>query len=643
MRRQWLALLLASSCSPRLCIAKAGAESKCLNTLRVVSAIRDVVSSTAVAAELAHVFATSCPWSTRVTENISRIVDQLVQQSGHDVQAWRTVRPVQKAEAALGAFVTMPQCNGVRVGLGGEQSKMLCRPNSALRALNCQVMSVGSNGDAAFERQMHALAPDCSIQTWDGTLVGRRQHLAALLPNFTTFVPHNFGPDSWRLINGSAVSVLKIDCEGCELTALSPWISNVCTDRILIEVHAADPNRTAVMLEHLHLHGYHLGYGENNPLCGPWTGLRCVELSYLRHEPCVRQEGAKLEGADNSQRARRNLREVEQTLSSKPPLERRIESVAVVQHSHTAAARPILLRGRQQLERWRASDTDASLELSHFIVFWADEPSGCPALQASLPFDENVSCVSSRGAGSEFPGLDSVASMRNAGKHTNTLQKGQYNMQWAYNNCDAPMLSWAWHTRSTYDFVWFLEWDTAWSGDLAHMLAGYHGLSYTLNGSLLPEHDLLCDRKGAGHSGVVTAGSPHHMKRNKTHFSFGALRSCLPGVTRLSARLLQRVVRWTRQEPGSYIYCEMRAATMCNTPQPPGEGVDDNWSNCSWSDLRWSDGHSELFSTSSYSYTARVDQQMPPNILFNDSRPPQFYHRYKWTSVPSLAWNGSVE
>ena len=625
-----LVVLLASAVQPRPCYAKASATSKCLNTLHVVSAIRDIVRSIPVAAELAHVFSTSCS-NSPLLGNITSIVDQLVQESGNDVQAWRIARPVQRAKEALGAFVAMPQCNGTRVGLGGEQSKMLCRPALMPSESGCLFISVGSNGDAAFEKQMHALAPACSIQTWDGTLVGRRKHLSAQLPNFTTFVPHNFGPESWRQINASSVSVLKIDCEGCELTALVPWVRNICTDRILVEVHVVNATKTAVTLEDLRAEGYELGYGENNPLCGPWTALRCVELSYARREPCSRQVG--LEDRDISWRASQPQRRLSTSADVvKPPVpHRRAELVAVVQHSHTAAARPILLRARQQLDRWRGSPASRVLDLSHFVVFWADEPSGCPALKSSLPFDENVSCVSSRAMGSHFPGFDSIWAMAGQGRHTETLRKGRYNKQFAYNNCDGPMLSWARSAGTAYDFAWFLEWDLAWSGDLAQMVASYHGSSYTVSGLVQPPPDLLCDRLGAGHMGIVVPHSPHHMKRNRTHFPFPTLRTCLPGAIRVSARLLLRVMRWTMLESGSYIYCEMRAATMCNTPQPPGKGIDEYWENCSWADLRKSDGHRGLFSTSTYSYTANVPQNIPPKVLFNDSNAPQFYHRYKWT------------
>ena len=87
-----------------------------------------------------------------------------------------------------------------------------------------------------------------------------------------------------------------------------------------------------------------------------------------------------------------------------------------------------------------------------------------------------------------------------------------------------------------------------------------------------------------------------------------------------------------RSKLGSCIFCEMRAATMCNTPQPPGEASGACWDNCSWADLR-SDGHGALFDARTYSFVARVDSgndSIPAEDLFNASRTPQFFHRYKW-------------
>ena len=275
----WLALL----CAPAPTIGSAAVKLR--HALDLLHKIGEVIAEPAVAADLAIVFATSDEYGTRKT------VDSLVEHTGANVQEWRAARVVQHATGTpgvRGSFVVLPACvNGIRVGLAGEQAKMVCDPGmEILKRKNCRVVSVGSNGDAAFERDIHRLAPECYIETWDGTLVGTRQHLRSQLPDFINFIPHNFGAESWKESTVRTVSTLKIDCEGCELTVLPAWIEHVCTEMLLVEVHNYNGTKVAAMLQKVTTAGYRVLYGEDNPRCGKITGMRCTEVAFSRRDPC---------------------------------------------------------------------------------------------------------------------------------------------------------------------------------------------------------------------------------------------------------------------------------------------------------------------------------------------------------------------
>jgi hypothetical protein len=145
-----------------------------------------------------------------------------------------------------------------------DGGKLVCKAADALRP-PCRVFSVGSNGDASFENGIHALSPECRIDTFDGTLVGRRSKLAAALPSFVRFHPLNWSPSTLgeivQTLDGNAregrkgaawtpsppptLPVLKIDCDGCEFNSLMPFLERVCTEQILIEIHAVEPRARA--------------------------------------------------------------------------------------------------------------------------------------------------------------------------------------------------------------------------------------------------------------------------------------------------------------------------------------------------------------------------------------------------------------
>ena len=125
-----------------------------------------------------------------------------------------------------------------RVGdAGGEAGKPICDPAQLFSTPSCHVLSIGSNGDAAFETDVLKRAPHCRVETFDGTLTGERQALRANLPSAVVFHDENWDSHSWKRFAGSEITLLKIDCEGCELTALLRFIAHAVVRQIVVEVH----------------------------------------------------------------------------------------------------------------------------------------------------------------------------------------------------------------------------------------------------------------------------------------------------------------------------------------------------------------------------------------------------------------------
>ena len=148
-----------------------------------------------------------------------------------------------------GAVLTYSKKRG---NLDGD--KLVCDPGATLaqRADSpCRVVSVGSNGDMSFENATRTAAPHCAIDTWDGTLGGHnvaKKRMKLEAAKWLNFIPRNFEPSSWQFYahasnhskgwrrHRPSVRLLKMDCEGCEFDSLRPWLTNVCTEQILIEV-----------------------------------------------------------------------------------------------------------------------------------------------------------------------------------------------------------------------------------------------------------------------------------------------------------------------------------------------------------------------------------------------------------------------
>ena len=206
------------------------------------------------------------------------------------------------------ATVSLPRACGSLLNFTGwlrddgrRESKVACGPPTRALRAPCSVISVGSNGEAGFEEGVHAIAPHCTIDVWDGTLGPRRR---ARVPKYANLklIERNFDHQSYQeyASQRSSISLLKMDCEGCEMMSLPRFIETICTDQVILEVHAhpifwshtvakdrADLRShqfdgLAAFFARLGTH-YSPFFGEYNPGC---PMFRCFEVSFVRRVPC---------------------------------------------------------------------------------------------------------------------------------------------------------------------------------------------------------------------------------------------------------------------------------------------------------------------------------------------------------------------
>ena len=177
---------------------------------------------------------------------------------------------------------------GPPLGKGGDGGKFICDADKLLRSPGCLVVSVGLNDDTRFESDLHSAWPECEIIGYDGTLDAAK---TAAVPKFITHLPLNFNASTYVAYakSRSRVSLLKIDCDGCEYTAIQPWVDNVCTEQIVVEMHkktTVSPYmnvvRNHLLLRHLHRAGYRIAFLEPNPLY-PKLG---TEYTLVRQKRC---------------------------------------------------------------------------------------------------------------------------------------------------------------------------------------------------------------------------------------------------------------------------------------------------------------------------------------------------------------------
>ncbi len=138
-------------------------------------------------------------------------------------------------------------CNvNARMGCPGDGGKWVCDPHHFLGTENCVVYSIGSNDEFSFEEAVYDFNPKCEIHTFDHATAATEK------PPFLHFHP-------WKLANHDSlseskftirsimrrlghhnISVLKIECGGCELDSFNAVTfppGNGAIRQILMEVH----------------------------------------------------------------------------------------------------------------------------------------------------------------------------------------------------------------------------------------------------------------------------------------------------------------------------------------------------------------------------------------------------------------------
>ena len=192
----------------------------------------------------------------------------------------------------------MACANLTRYGLQLNQDggKTLCNAEPLFRSADCLVVSVGlesrfSRDSKDFEADLLSAFPACKLVGFDGTL---SDEAAARVPSTVQLYRKNFDNRTWELpvfSQASRVSLLKIDCESCEYSALPAWVDHVCTEQIIVEIHQhasrwsprKNIEKRHALLTHLHRRGFRMAFVEPNPYFPSTSG----EYTLVRNESCL--------------------------------------------------------------------------------------------------------------------------------------------------------------------------------------------------------------------------------------------------------------------------------------------------------------------------------------------------------------------
>ena len=205
-------------------------------------------------------------------------------------------------------------CAGLeRFGNQGDGGKALCEPDQLLADPECRIVSIGVNADVSFEMALHERGRHCAIDAYDGTLSAMKVHYIGKVAPFLNVTRSNFHNLSWVPYAKSGavpvVTMLKMDCEGCEFSTLRPWLAHVCAKHILIEVHGCTAPPAAIandthalntfyrtrlfkmhqLMTDLYEYGYRVFHNEYNVEYSDGT---CVEYALRRETPCPTKPGA---------------------------------------------------------------------------------------------------------------------------------------------------------------------------------------------------------------------------------------------------------------------------------------------------------------------------------------------------------------
>ena len=185
-----------------------------------------------------------------------------------------------------------------RLGCAGDGGKWVCDPHRYLGE-NCLVYSFGSNNEFSFEEAVHHFNPHCEIHTFD-PFVSKPINK----PQYVNFHPWGIAahdsaagsiyslPAIMQRLGHTNVSILKIDCEGCELDVFNTHdfpSQGGAVQQILMEVHfGGKPERVHRLFNFLTESGYAIVNKEANI---QFSDGDAVEFSLIHLNELLRDTG----------------------------------------------------------------------------------------------------------------------------------------------------------------------------------------------------------------------------------------------------------------------------------------------------------------------------------------------------------------
>ena len=241
-------------------------------------------------------------------------------------------------------------------------------------------------------------------------------------------------------------------------------------------------------------------------------------------------------------------------------------SIAIVQWTHTLAMKPMLLAARSQIS--------VAPWAEHHIVFSTcgnNNASRCnELLEGAAPLVENVTCATASDVARDVPAFADVRSTFHGKRFKNaapsTMAVGAY--RWCWNGCDGPYVHWfkrIGQTLTHVRFFWFLEWDVAWTGNIASILRTWNSLSPDEDADIitpmnrqalhassnvsrsdstppLVDYDLLC-----ADPSYANFKWTHRQKRDEKLVPDNVTYHCVTNTFRITPRLLRAVVSFSEQ------------------------------------------------------------------------------------------------
>jgi hypothetical protein len=184
-------------------------------------------------------------------------------------------------------------------GLFGDGGKFVCGMDVIAKQDACLVYSVGSNLDTKFEESVRQHAQNCEIHTFDPTIDVAQLDTVSKKFNFSVH-PWGLGSSERSFQKGAVMplgtimqklghvgrplTLLKIDCEGCEYEVADTMFAQcrdgaVQIDQVLIELHGTNASQVVKFFQGADACGLMIFHKERNH----WgcDGYKCVEFGLI--------------------------------------------------------------------------------------------------------------------------------------------------------------------------------------------------------------------------------------------------------------------------------------------------------------------------------------------------------------------------